>query len=535
MFQEVFTPLADVGFDSDRSHLGRDCAAYTENEDRAHDVFARLVSEIRILALEKDLNVTLEVDPFGNSYAVLEGESDDEIMICSHLDSVPNGGRFDGVIGVAAGLEVIKRFIEEDKQPVKTIRVAGFRAEESSVTGHSCLGSSLATGNFDIENLTKRKHDVRGISLRDVLSKMGVTDGKLNELKERPFIDGNKVVAVVEVHVEQSPVLESLDKPVGIVSKGIGGARRSDLNFKSELGMESHVGRVLKVTVTGEAGHSGGLPMNGEVILGQNMDLRRDAVIAVAKFLDSFPGSVNLTNISVPNGNYNTVPKECCFELAVTDDFEAENFKAGIEKFLLPGMGVSVEIDDSSREVQIIRDDVAKAAMKIITEVDAVGTQMAKEYEGAVRVTFGDVYSIDGEINMKLDQRRLSNGIADYMKNKVLCILGAIDPNDENLRITEDKVVTSFATPLSESVSGIIRESAGELGLDLPEMGSMPGHDIAKVIRAKRSDEEFVNGGMIYVRGLNKGISHNPDEFSDMKDIEIAVNLLYASVKKMAM
>jgi len=534
MFEEVFVPLADVGFDPDQAHLGRDCAAYTENEDRVHSVFAQLVSEISELAQSRGLNVKLEVDPFGNSYAVLEGESDDEIIICSHLDSVPNGGRFDGVVGVAAGLEVIKRFVEENKKPNKTIRAVGFRAEESSVTGHACLGSSLATGNFSVESLEKRNHEVRGISLKDVLAEKGVTDEGLNKLKDNPVINGDKVVAVVEVHVEQSPVLEALNKPVGIVSRGIGGARRSDLNFKSELGTEARFRKILKVSVKGEAGHSGGLPMNGEVILNQNMNLRRDAVIAVAKFLDLFPGSINLTNIFVPNGNYNTVPKECCFELAVTDDFEIYDFQAGIERFLLSGMTATVEVDESYREVQIIRDDVSRAAMRVIASVDDVATEMARASEGAVRVTFGDVYSRNGEINMKLDQRRLSNDIADYMKTRVLGIVDGVGSDYEGVKITEDKIVTSLATPLSESVSEVIRESARGLGLNLPDMGSMPGHDIAKVIRAKRNDEKLVDGGMIYIRGLNKGISHNPDEFSDMEDIKIAVDLLYESVKKMA-
>ena len=198
----------------------------------------------------EELPLEVHQDGAGNLWATLEGGSRKELIIGSHLDSVPNGGWLDGCLGVLAGLEVLRRLNEQygGKPPV-TVRLVDWADEEGARFGRSLLGSSACAGAMD-PNLERNRLDRDGIRLEDALRRCGV------EI-DRMFESGKELknaAAYLELHIEQGPVLEKLGLPLGVV-----------LGTK---GVERH-----SITFTGQEAHSGSTPMLE----------RRDALGAAAK------------------------------------------------------------------------------------------------------------------------------------------------------------------------------------------------------------------------------------------------------------
>ena len=209
---------------------------YTELEDEMHRRFA---------ALAQELGCTVETDQAGNSYARREA-AEAYVLIGSHLDSVIQGGRYDGVAGVMAGLLLLKRAKEAGlKLPLK---VAAFRCEESSNFGCCTMGSGLVAhqlkeGPEKLAQLTGKN----GERLGDVFARRGLS-------LTPPPIAG--VREYLELHIEQGKVLEETGTRVGVVST-IAGPRRWKLQLK------------------GLAEHSGATPMS----------MRQDALCAAAEIV----------------------------------------------------------------------------------------------------------------------------------------------------------------------------------------------------------------------------------------------------------
>jgi beta-ureidopropionase / N-carbamoyl-L-amino-acid hydrolase len=189
------------------------------------------------------------VDAAGNQWFTLEGASPGAVLIGGHIDSVPNGGWLDGALNVVAGLEVLRRIAEEGTPPV-TVRLVNWADEEGARFGRSLFGSSAAAGSMaDQEELRARK-DADGIALPAALREHGVAlDSALDASSEL-----ESAVAYLELHIEQGPVLESLDLPLGVVL--------------GTFGVERH-----QVTFRGQAAHAGSTPM----------DKRRDALAGAAR------------------------------------------------------------------------------------------------------------------------------------------------------------------------------------------------------------------------------------------------------------
>jgi beta-ureidopropionase / N-carbamoyl-L-amino-acid hydrolase len=201
------------------------------------------------------LPVTLTQDEAGNNWVTLEGESDKELLIGGHLDSVPNGGWLDGCLNVMAGLEILRRISDEysagkngGKPPI-TVRLVDWADEEGARFGRSLLGSSSCAGTMtpDVE---RNRTDKDGVRLEDALKRCGVEVDRMGESHK----ELKNAKAYLELHIEQGPVLESLNLPLGVV-----------LGTK---GVERHA-----ITFTGQEAHSGSTPM----------DKRRDALGAAAK------------------------------------------------------------------------------------------------------------------------------------------------------------------------------------------------------------------------------------------------------------
>ncbi|HUK44675.1 MAG TPA: Zn-dependent hydrolase [Gaiellaceae bacterium] len=188
------------------------------------------------------------IDPAGNQWFTLDGDGP-ALLIGGHLDSVPNGGWLDGALNVLAGSEVLRRVAAEGAPPVP-VRLVNWADEEGARFGRSLFGSSAAAGSMRDQDELRKLSDRDGIALPDALSEHGVELDRA--LEARSELEG--AGAYLELHIEQGPVLESLDLPLGVVL-GTFGVERS------------------RITWRGQAAHSGSTPM----------DQRRDALAGAAK------------------------------------------------------------------------------------------------------------------------------------------------------------------------------------------------------------------------------------------------------------
>jgi N-carbamoyl-L-amino-acid hydrolase len=195
------------------------------------------------------LPVEYERDQAGNVWVTLRGASDDAMLIGGHLDSVPNGGWLDGCLNVIAGLEVLRRIAAEGTPPV-TVRVVDWADEEGARFGRSLLGSSACGGVAFDPDKVRALTDKQGVTLPEALSRYGLSVDTMRESRSQL----TNAKAYLELHIEQGPVLESLDLPLGVVL--------------GTFGVERHTIRFI-----GQAAHSGSTPM----------DKRRDAFAAAAK------------------------------------------------------------------------------------------------------------------------------------------------------------------------------------------------------------------------------------------------------------
>jgi allantoate deiminase len=191
--------------------------------------------------------VTVERDEAGNTWATAPGASDRFVIVGGHLDSVPDGGWLDGTLNVVAGLEVLRALAPERRE--LTLKLVDWADEEGARFGRSLLGSSACAGTLDpdeVRGLTDRD----GTALPDALAAHGVELDRMRESGSRL----NGALAYLELHIEQGPVLEQLDLPLGAVL--------------GTFGVQRHL-----VRFTGAHAHAGASPMH----------VRRDAFLAAAR------------------------------------------------------------------------------------------------------------------------------------------------------------------------------------------------------------------------------------------------------------
>ncbi len=215
-----------------------------------------------------ELPVEVETDQAGNIWATLRGESEKAVLIGGHLDSVPNGGWLDGCLNVLAGLEVLRRIAAQGK-PSVTVRLVGWADEEGARFGRSLFGSSACSGYMNPDELRNLK-DKDGITLVDALAAVGIDLDRAREAGAQL----KNAAAYLELHIEQGPVLESMNLPMGAVL--------------GTFGVERHAIRFV-----GQAAHSGSTPMHQ----------RRDALGAAAKL------AIEIREIAKRNGGVCTVGK----------------------------------------------------------------------------------------------------------------------------------------------------------------------------------------------------------------------------------
>ena len=199
-----------------------------------------------------DAGLTVETDDFGNVIGYKIGKNPDlpAVMVGSHTDSVPNGGNYDGVVGVLSAIEVIRSMTDDGYEHDHTIAVVSFMCEESGRFGNATLGSKAMRGELTLQDL-HRLVDKQGISLYEALKDRNLNpDGIETMAYKRP------VKSFTEIHIEQGKVLEHEQKTIGIVT-GIAAPER------------------FYVTIRGNADHSGATPMN----------LRHDTLCGASKII----------------------------------------------------------------------------------------------------------------------------------------------------------------------------------------------------------------------------------------------------------
>jgi N-carbamoyl-L-amino-acid hydrolase len=158
------------------------------------------------------LPLDYERDEAGNQWWTLRGRSERALLLGGHIDSVPNGGWLDGALNVVAAVEVLRRIAEEG-EPAVTVRLVEWADEEGARFGRSLFGSSAAAGSMADQDDLRRRRDADGVALPDALREHGVELDRA--LEARRHLEN--AAAYLELHIEQGPVLESIDLPLGAV------------------------------------------------------------------------------------------------------------------------------------------------------------------------------------------------------------------------------------------------------------------------------------------------------------------------------
>ena len=233
------------------------------------------------------MGLEVKVDDLGCMYATLEGtEKKPPILIGSHLDSVKKGGRFDGVLGVVAGLEVVRTLIDHNVKPSIPITVVNFTNEEGARFEPSMMASGILAGKFD-KNLMLQKKDADGVTFGEALKSIGYEGQEENRVKE--------ATALLEMHIEQGPILESEALSIGVVECVVGMA-------------------CYEIEVTGESDHAGTTPMT----------MRKDALFATNNLINeirSYLGSLDeelvftIGRVNVYPSIHTVIPNKVVFTL----------------------------------------------------------------------------------------------------------------------------------------------------------------------------------------------------------------------------
>jgi len=378
----------------------------------AHQACAR-----QLLAWMKDCGFDdVAIDAVGNVVGIYHGAdaSSKRLLTGSHYDTVRNGGKYDGRLGIFVPMAVVQQLHQAGRRLPFGIEVIGFAEEEGQRYKATFLGSGALTGDFDPAWFDQQ--DADGVAMRDAMRAAGLpaTVEAIAALKRDPA----RYLGFVEVHIEQGPVLNELDLPLGVVTS-INGSLR-------------YVGEVI-----GQASHAGTTPMGR----------RRDAACAVA-------------------------------ELALF---------------------------------------VEKRAAAV---PDGVGTI------GMLQVPAGSINVIPGRCQFSLDLRATTNPARDALGADVLAELDRIC-STRGLTHRLERTLAAPAAPSAPAWQRRWQAAVQALGLPVFNMPSGAGHDAMKL-------HEVLPQAMLFVRGGNSGISHNPLETITADDAELCVAAFQQLVEGLA-
>jgi N-carbamoyl-L-amino-acid hydrolase len=354
------------------------------------------------------------IDAVGNVVGVYHGADPQakRLLTGSHYDTVRNGGKYDGRLGILVPMACVRELRRQDRRLPYGIEVVAFSEEEGQRYKAVFLGSGALTGQFDQTWLAQK--DADGISMREAMCDAGLDPEAIAALKR----DTARYLGFVEAHIEQGPVLDDADLPLGVVTSINGSVR-----FLGEI--------------AGMASHAGTTPMA----------MRRDAAAGAAElvlFAEKRAAAVpdlvaTIGMLEVPNGSINVVPGRCRFSL----------------------------------DVRATTDDVRDAC--------------ARDIQDALRAI--------------CERRGLSFTLEETMR-------AAAAPCDEGLRRRWERAVASVGLPVFHLPSGA-------------------GHDAMML-------HQVMPQAMLFLRGQNAGISHNPLESITNDDAELCVRAFQALLDQLA-
>lgn len=260
--------------------------AFTPEDRQATDL---------VMGWMREAGLQVRQDAGGNVFARKPGRREGpRVLAGSHLDSVPQGGRYDGPAGVLSALEALQTLVENGIETELPLEACVFVNEEGSRFAGGLLGSSLLGGQFDPADLD-RLHDPEGVSLREAMAAFGADPSRVETCKAQP----GELAAYFEVHIEQAKVLEDKGLPVGIVS-GIAGIAQ------------------FRITIRGRAEHAGATPMA----------YRHDPLVGAALVVQEIeraareagPSSrATVGFITARPGGANVIPSDVTFSLDIRD------------------------------------------------------------------------------------------------------------------------------------------------------------------------------------------------------------------------
>ena len=354
------------------------------------------------------------IDAVGNVVGIYHGSDPQarRLLTGSHYDTVRNGGKYDGRLGILAPMVCVRELHRQGRRLPFGLEVVGFAEEEGQRYKATFLGSGALTGHFDAAWLGQK--DADGILMRDAMAHAGLMEGDIASLRRDPA----RYLGFVEVHIEQGPVLNALDLPLGIVTSINGSVR-----FVGEL--------------IGMASHAGTTPMGS----------RRDAATGAAElalFLEkrgsSAPDLVaTMGQLQVPSGSINVVPGRCTFSL----------------------------------DIRATTDAVRDAC--------------------------------------------IADVLAELQR---ICVR-------RGLHFRLEETMRAPAAPSALDWQQRWEQAVQALGLPVLRMPSGAGHDAMKL-------HEIMPQAMLFVRGLNAGISHNPLESITSDDAELCVRAFQHLLEQLA-
>ncbi len=412
---EGYDPVLDRdGVSGERAahRLAALCALGLTDKQGSHRLaFSKEEKEAKLLVQYwmENAGMIVRTDGAGNVIGRIEGSDSEKTVLCgSHVDTVPNGGHFDGTLGVIAAIEVAEAWQEAGYVPEKSYEAIVFTDEEGARFHGGMTGSKAFMGELE-EEKEKKRIDIYGRSFEDVVTENGLT----MESVVSAGADLSRYDSYVEVHIEQGKELEKLNHSTGIVT-GIAGPVWLKLRFK------------------GEAGHAGNTPMND----------RKDALAAAGAFLSS------LTQLPAKASS-----------TAVATVGELNVFPNGVN--VIPGE-VTCTVD--------VRDIHVKPREKLLKKI----TSLLEEIEKSWGV------SIEKEVSMKVDPV----------------------PADKGLQETAAEI----------------------LGPEAVYLPSGAAHDAMIIGR-------YLPMAMLFTKS-REGISHNPEEWSTLKDCMNTIHVLKKMIEK---
>ncbi len=377
------------------------------------DAHRACAAQIKIQMLECGFD-DVRIDAVGNvvgRYLASE-PSAKTLLTGSHYDTVRNGGKYDGRLGIFVPMACVRELKRLGKRLPFHFEVVGFAEEEGQRYKATFLGSGALVGQFDSRWLDQKDGD--GISMREAMAHAGLNIDDIAGLTRDP----SGYLGFVEVHIEQGPVLNELDVPLGVVTS---------INASARYAAE----------VIGTACHAGTTPM----------DRRSDAAAAVAEV-------------------------------------------------------------------------ILAAERRAAQDGDSVATV------GQLLVPSGSINVVPGRCQFTLDMRAPSNGQRDALVNDILASL-ATTCERRQVRYTLEETMRASAAPSAPEWQKRWERAVDALGVPLHCMPSGAGHDAMKLF-------EVMPQAMLFVRGQNSGISHNPLESTTSDDMQLAVDAFSLLLENLA-